>query len=122
MTQLAIDQEKKLLEAIQEFVYDPLGFVYFVYPWGEGSLKGEDGPDDWQKTILNKIGEKTRQQAKGDITNVIQIAIKAGRDPGKTALIAWIIHWFASTRPHPQGVVTANTKTQLETKTWREVA
>lgn len=122
ITQPAINQEQELLEAIQEFVYDPLGFVYFAYPWGEGPLKGEDGPDKWQKDILNKIGKKTLQQANGEITNVIQIAIKAGRDPGKTALISWIIHWFASTRPHPQGVVTANTKTQLETKTWRELA
>jgi len=39
-----------------------------------------------------------------------------------TALIAWIIHWFTSTRPNPQVVVTANTKTQLSTKTWRELA
>jgi hypothetical protein len=116
------DLEGELLQEIESFVYDPLGFVMFVYPWGEGPLKDEDGPDEWQQDILNKIGEKTRQQAAGELLNVIQIAIKAGRDPGKTALIAWIIHWFMSTRPHPQGVVTANTKTQLETKTWREVA
>jgi len=40
----------------------------------------------------------------------------------KTALVAWLIYWFISTRPHPQIVVTSNTKSQLETKTWRELA
>lgn len=39
-----------------------------------------------------------------------------------TALIAWIIQWFISTREFPQIVVTASTQTQLSTKTWREVA
>lgn len=39
-----------------------------------------------------------------------------------TTLICWIICWFISTRSDPQIVVTANTATQLETKTWRELA
>ncbi len=39
-----------------------------------------------------------------------------------TALVAWIILWFISTRPDPQIVVTANTGNQLRTKTWRELA
>lgn len=39
-----------------------------------------------------------------------------------TALVAWLILWFIATRPHPQIVVTANTKNQLEGKTWRELA
>jgi len=117
------DEDQELLKAVEGFVYDPLGFVYFVYPWGEeGPLKDEEGPDKWQADQLRKIGELTEKQATGELLGVVQIAIKAGRDPGKTALIAWIIHWFMSTRPHPQGVVTANTKTQLETKTWRELA
>lgn len=39
-----------------------------------------------------------------------------------TALMSWIIHWFSSTHPNPQVVCTANTKNQLDTKTWRELA
>lgn len=39
-----------------------------------------------------------------------------------TALSAWIIHWFMATRPGCAGDVTANTKDQLEGKTWRELA
>lgn len=39
-----------------------------------------------------------------------------------TTLVAWIIIWFIATRAHPQIVVTANTKSQLDGKTWRELA
>ncbi len=106
-----------LVEAIASFFYDPLGFVYFAYPWDQGILKGEDGPDKWQAEVLAEIGEKSRT-----LTEALQIAIKSGNETGKTALIAWIVHWFISTRPFPQIVVTANTKTQLDTKTWRELA
>lgn len=109
--------EQKLIAAIEQFVDDPLGFVYFIFPWGEGLLKGEAGPDVWQTEILKLIGEKTLS-----IQDALRIAVRSGHGVGKSALIAWIIQWFASTRPHPQIVVTANTKPQLETKTWRELA
>uniref|UniRef100_A0A6M3IFM5 Putative helicase n=1 Tax=viral metagenome TaxID=1070528 RepID=A0A6M3IFM5_9ZZZZ len=110
-------------ESLVKLIYDPLGFVYWAYPWGKKGtpLQDEEGPDEWQKEVLNEIGELTAKQSLGDYGNVIQYAIKAGRGPGKTALIAWLMHWFVSTRPKIQGIVTANTKAQLETKTWREL-
>ncbi len=111
------DFEAQLLSDICELVYDPLAFVYYIYPWGEGPLEGEEGPDQWQAETLMEIGEKAQT-----IEEAIQIARRSGHGVGKTALIAWIIHWFMSTRPHPQVVVTANTRTQLEAKTWRELA
>jgi hypothetical protein len=39
-----------------------------------------------------------------------------------TAVIAWLVQWFMSTREFPQIVVTASTQSQLSSKTWREVA
>lgn len=39
-----------------------------------------------------------------------------------SADVAWLILWAMSTRPHINGVVTANTFPQLNTKTWRELA
>ena len=50
------------------------------------------------------------------------IAVASGHGVGKTALTAWLILWFLSTRPNPQADVTANTKPQLDAKTWRELA
>ncbi len=48
--------EKELGELIGTFYDDPLGFVQSMYPWGEGSLAGETGPDQWQSEYLNSLG------------------------------------------------------------------
>lgn len=39
-----------------------------------------------------------------------------------SALVAWIILWALSTYEDTRGVVTANTETQLRTKTWSELS
>ena len=50
------------------------------------------------------------------------MATASGHGIGKSTLVAWIVAWIVvwimSTRPHCQGTVTANTFTQLQTKTW----
>ena len=39
-----------------------------------------------------------------------------------SACVAWLVLWLMSTRPQCKGIVTANTATQLETKTWAELS
>lgn len=80
---------------------DPVGYVRDV-------LQAE--PDEWQAEALQAVRDNKR------------CAVASGHGIGKTAFVAWIIHWFISTRPNPQIVVTANTKNQLDSKTWRELA
>lgn len=110
--------EEALLEDMARFYDDPVGFVYYAYPWGTGELAGQTGPDIWQEAALNEVAAKLR----ADPDATIREATASGHGIGKTALVAWIIHWAMSTRPHLSGVVTANTMGQLSTKTWREVA
>lgn len=109
--------EKALVERIASFRADPLGFVYYCFPWGKGALTKHDGPDSWQRDVLVELGERTISA-----DSATQIAVASGHGIGKTALIAWIILWFMSTRAHPQVVVTSNTGKQLSDKTWRELA
>ena len=114
------DPEDELQEHIARFVYDPLGFVLFSLPWGEpGPLEKETGPDEWQRQVLTDIGNTLRA---GDLQGALQIAARSGHGIGKSALLSWLILWFMSTRPNPQIPVTANTKEQLTSKTWRELA
>lgn len=109
--------EDQLAEAIASTAYDPLRFVRLVYPWGEpGPLKKHTGPDKWQAKELTELGEQLRR---GESP---RLATASGHGVGKSALVAWIVHWFVSTRPHPQIVVTANTREQLLKKTFRELA
>lgn len=84
-----------------QYFADPVGYVRDV-------LQAE--PDEWQIKALNAVRDEKR------------VAGASGHGIGKTAFVAWIIHWFMATRPHPQVVVTANTKNQLDSKTWRELA
>ena len=113
----ASDAEITLAEDIASFQFDPLGFVRYVFPWGEGALEGEEGPDVWQTDMLRAIGDNMKT-AEG----AVRMAVSSGHNVGKTALCAWMILWFMSTRENPQIVVTANTKPQLSGKTWRELA
>lgn len=86
---------------VDRYGKDPVRFVREV-------LGAE--PDTWQTEALTALVENPR------------VAVASGHGVGKTALTSWIILWFISTRPNPQIVVTANTKNQLDSKTWRELA
>jgi hypothetical protein len=116
----APEYEEELVASIESFYDDPLGFVMFVFPWGEKHSELEDftGPDKWQREQL----ESLRKQIQADPEYTIREATASGHGIGKSATTAWIILWAMSTRPHMSGVVTANTTNQLKTKTWRELA
>jgi len=94
---------------------DPLAFVEAVFPW-KTELLPNKGPELWQASILNKIrlGLLSPNEA-------IREAIASGHGVGKSALVSWIIIWSISTKRDTRGVVTANTETQLKTKTWAEL-
>lgn len=115
-----VEFEKQLVHDIDLFYDDPLGFVMYAFPWGEkgSELEEHDGPDKWQADQM----ERARQSIRRDPEGTIREAIASGHGIGKSAQVAWIILWAMSTRPHLNGVITANTTTQLNTKTWRELA
>ncbi len=98
---------------------DPLLYVETMWPWMQAgtSLARQSGPDHWQVLALKAIGDAI----KAGQENVF-IAIRSGHGIGKTAFISWITKWWMFTRPMTRGVVTANTKNQLSTKTWRELS
>lgn len=108
-----------LIEELASFSTDPYGFVLFSFPWGEPGTELEkfSGPELWQIELLQDLGA-------GIITagEAIQIARTSGHGIGKSALVSWIILWAISTFEDTRGVVTANTETQLKTKTWVELA
>ena len=114
---------------MDRFIHDPLAWVHYAFPWGEdGELQDYPGPDYWQTEVLEHITAKLKAKESKDmdptklISAVIRIAISAGNGPGKSALVAWLILWAMSTFEDTRGVVTANTDTQLRTKTWAELA
>ena len=111
--------ELELLDNICRFVEDPLGYIKFIMPWGEGELADCQGPRTWQAEILAAIRDhlqnpETRFQP-------LLISVASGKGIGKSALVGMISQWAMSTCSDPKVVLTANTEPQLRTKTWPEV-
>jgi hypothetical protein len=121
---LGSDPDSELVELVARYANDPLGFVMMAYPWGEeGLLKDHAGPDVWQMEFLTKWGEELRGNKFNGMAAVAPVrrAVSSGHGIGKSVMVAWIVDFIMSTRPHAQGTVTANTFTQLETKTWAAI-
>lgn len=114
--------DEQLTEDVAGFHQDPLGFVLYAFPWGEPGtdLADRPGPRTWQRETLELIGELLR--AGLSVQDAIQIATASGHGIGKSALVSMLIMWAMSTREDTRGVVTANTMSQLTTKTWPELA
>lgn len=114
--------ERELRDWVASTYHDPLKFVLGAYPWGEpGALEDyPDGPDTWQREFLTEIAAKVTANAFNGVDAVpaIRGAVTSGHGIGKSAMVGWLVNWIMSTRPHCQGTVTANTITQLNTKTW----
>ena len=110
-----------LLDGLAHYAMDPLGFVLWAFPWGEPGtpLEDMDGPEEWQRRQLERIGHKLREG--GEEGAVIEEDVSAGHGVGKSALVAWQVLWAISTHADTRGVVTANTDAQLRTKTWAEL-
>jgi hypothetical protein len=96
---------------------DPLAFVMGAFPWREAGtqLEAFDGPEPWQRGVLLQVAEGL------SLDRAIQLATASGHGVGKSALVSWLILWAMATKPDCRGVVTANTETQLKTKTWAEL-
>lgn len=107
----------ELIQDLARFSRDPYGFVLWAFPWGTDDLEGATGPEPWQRQILTWLGEGLLT-----VDGAIRLAVTSGHGVGKSALVAWIILWAFSTCTDTRGVVTANTETQLKTKTWVELA
>jgi hypothetical protein len=112
--------EDEIINDLARFEFDPLGFVLWAFPWGEGTLSGLRGPRKWQRKYLADLGNDLR--AGTPLGLVIQKAVASGHGPGKSTLVAWVVLWAMSTHEDTRGVVTASTDTQLRSKTWPEIS
>jgi hypothetical protein len=124
MTDALDSAELQLGDDISKCYGDPLRFVQFAYPWKQpGLLENHDGPDEWQLDFLTELGKQVRERNFDGIQPVtpIRMVIVSGHGVGKSVLCAWVCHWVMSTRPRARGTVTANTFSQLSTKTWAAI-
>lgn len=134
MSHLDVKTEQELAQFVAQFYDDPYGFVMGIFPWGEpelpdGSpnpLADKEGPEPWQRDLLMDLGKHIKNNSQlidlGLDMDVWKSAIASGHGVGKSAMVAWLIYFFMSTRVDTRGAVTANTQHQLEDKTWPELS
>jgi len=99
---------------------DPYRAVMYGFPWGERELESSIGPRKWQAEVLREIGTHLTNPDTRD--RPCKIIVSSGHDIGKTALIAMVTWWALSTFEDSRVKITANTGTQLSTKTSPELA
>ena len=124
---MASNSEHELVRRIllPDIADDPEAFVMYAFPWGKKGtpLERHSGPRTWQRKVLVAMREFIAAMQVHDYARaennleVFRKAIASGRGIGKSALIAWIIYWFMSTRIGGTCIVSANTETQLRTVT-----
>ena len=108
---------------------DPEAFVMFAFPWGQKGtpLEKYSGPRGWQRETLLAFKEHIEAMRAHDYARaeerlaVFRESVASGRGIGKSALIAWVIFWFMSTRIGGTAIVSANTEAQLSSITWGEL-
>lgn len=122
MTSIEFDNE---LHAFAGAHYaDPLGFVRRAFPWGRpGPLEAYQEPDVWQCEFFEWLGHEITQRAFDGVHPVLPIrgAVSSGHGIGKGALTGMLVAFLMSTRRDAKGVITANTNTQLQDKTWAAI-
>ncbi len=118
----------ELILKLAEFELDPYGFALWAFPWKEpGSPLENEELEEWQAELLQGIGEKLRKgvslaEAMDGVIPPVRVQRSTGHGVGKSAVAAILTWWAMSTMVDTKGVVTANTETQLKTKTWPEIA
>ncbi|VVM20476.1 hypothetical protein BSPWISOXPB_4337 [uncultured Gammaproteobacteria bacterium] len=61
--------EQDLFTRVLSFKHDPVGFIYFCFPWGveNGPLEKHTGPRKWQLLELIKIRDYVRANRNAEI-------------------------------------------------------
>lgn len=111
---------REIVAAAAANQFNPLGWVNFAWDWGHGELVGDNAKlRPWQEQALRDIGDhlanpETRFQP-------CLIARASGHGVGKSAFMGMVAEWAMSCFPDAKVTVTANTETQLRTKTVPEM-
>lgn len=108
-----------LANDIGGFTHDPLGYALYAFPWGEGMLERHSGPRTWQREAMEEVAAHLANPATRH--SPCRIARASGHGIGKSALIGMLTKWALDTCEDTRIVITANTESQLLTKTSPEI-
>jgi len=120
-------KEQQLITDLLQFKYDPEAYALYAFPWGvKGTpLEKISGPRRWQRDEFKRIADHLQtdleKQRIGLTPEPLYLAISSGRGPGKSAFLAMLDMWVMSCWIGATTIVTANTETQLRSRTMAEL-
>ncbi|WP_276120367.1 terminase [Pararhizobium qamdonense] len=112
------DPDDDIADAAALYQFDPQGWALFAWDWGNGDLKDMDGPRKWQADINEEIRQHLNSENR---YSPLQIAVSSGHGIGKSAEMGMLSNWAMSCFSDCKIVTTANTESQLRTKTSPEI-
>lgn len=121
------DKEQALITELLQFKYDPEGFARYAFPWGvKGTpLEKIQGPRTWQIDEFRRIADHLQldiEKARiGLPSSPLYVALSSGRGIGKSAWLSMLDLWVQSCWIGSTTIVTANTETQLRSRTMAEL-
>lgn len=108
----------ELATRIGEFRFDPQAYALFAFPWGTDALQAP-GPRTWQAEVNQQIAEHLGNPETRHMP--CRIARASGHGIGKSGEIAMLNKWALDTCVDTRIIITANTESQLLTKTSPEL-
>lgn len=89
-----------LMRDMADLADDPLEWVKYAYPWGQGELVGFDGPDTWQAEFLAEWGREIRKRGFNGVDPVMPVAFTttSGHGIGKAHSLDTVIDTPAGQR------------------------
>lgn len=115
----APDHEARLIDLAADCHFDPLAWAVAAWDWGRGALAGATGPRAWQSDIFAAIRDHLADPATR--YDPLQISVASGHGVGKSAFFGMLSNWAMSCWTDAMIVTTANTDTQMRTKTAPEI-
>ena len=117
--------DAELTDFVGQYYADLSAHIRAVYPWGEkgGPLENFDGPEAWVYDLADEISNHVAKNGFNGVDPVepIYVGVASGNGAAKSAFAGMACDWIMSTRPECRVTVSANTGTQLRTKTWPEI-
>lgn len=81
--------DSELAKDCARFYDDPVGWAYWAFDWGQGSLYNFDGLDTWQENFLRDLGNHISERGFDGSTPVlpVQMAVASGHGIGKAGRV-----------------------------------
>ena len=88
----------------------------------EAILYYADHPADFVEDLLHVTPDKNQRAILNSVAQNQMTSVRSGHGIGKSAVEAWTVIWFMSTRPFPKIPCTAPTQHQLFDILWAEIS